>query len=163
MEGLGLFFPSHCYFLYPKVQFSLRKNVSRPLEDIKVSSIFTAHVTSQLVTVHWKRTLVEVTEGHQLCSGLWAGAYVHVCTRHCVLLLLPKPALQVSQSHDQRIFRAGVTLGSPGPVTRTKWSLDVGQLFPNASPQASLSEPEASGFVSVTISVTFFPLYLVNT
>lgn len=117
MEGLDLFFPSCCYFLYPKVQLSLRKNVSQPLEDIKAPSILTAHVMSQLVNVHWKRTLVEVTEGHQLCSGLRAGAYVHVCTRHSVLLLLPKPDLQVSQSHDQRFSRAGVTLGSPGPLS----------------------------------------------
>lgn len=57
----------------------------------------------------------------------------------------------------------GLTWSILPTVTRTKRSLDVRRLLPNALPKAGLSEPEASGFVSVTISVTFFPLYLVNT
>lgn len=73
MEGLDLYFPGHCYFLYPEVQFSLKKDASEPVEDIKASSILTVHVISQYANIsigkgHFSRSprATSCALGHEL-------------------------------------------------------------------------------------------------
>lgn len=123
--GTGPRFSHHCYFLYPTVQCSLGEDASQPLEDIKASSMLTAHVMSQLVNICTGKGRLPRSpratscaldqEGPHLCT------FAHATLPGCCCQNLPS-STPVVQSESSALARTWSSRGHSPTVTRTKQS-----------------------------------------
>lgn len=145
---------NECHFLFPKVQCSLGKDASQPLETSKHPPLYSACHVTMCQHVHWKRTLAKVAEGPPAVLWVTRGASVHMFAHATLSGCCDQSLPFKGPRHAVRIVTAGpnleLTWSTPLTATRTIQSLEVGQLSPNISPQAGLSESKASGSVLVT-------------
>ena len=92
------------------------------LEDIQASSIFMAHVMSQLVNVSIRK---DTGQGHRTTSGCICA---RVCTRHSALLLVPTAALRSSpvmqpESHQNQKRPCVYPTATVKPGKTVPWGL----------------------------------------